>query len=379
MGSADACYDRRMRAGAAVSREEDVALAARDAATRALDAGGLDQAGCLVVAATPEHLDESIELCAALRDVVGAGAQIVGGATLAAFVPGDAATEDGPALGVLALEQRAHVFSFRADEPAELRAAAQRAGQGALGIVFADPAAPLQRLLGALGREAPKARVAGGGVAVEGGLLLDDDVVTAHAVGAFFPAPARVAVAQSHQPIGKPLLVTRSEGRSLLELDSRPAVEALAALAEQPGVSGDALQFVALGLSPRPGEQFEVADFVSVQLLGVDEERGSLETGIAVPEGHSVSFTLRDGMGARRTLQSALNRLQGPAPAFGIYFDCASRGSTLYGVDGLDLDLIEKSLGAFPLLSLRTSFELGPAGDALGVHLFTGVLALGDK
>src|SRR5207237_1042486 len=221
-----------------------VSLAARDAATRALDAGGLDEAGCLVVAATPEHLDESIELCAALRDVVGAGAQIVGGATLAAFCPGDAATEEGPALGVLALEQRAHVFSFRVDEPAELRAAAQRAGQGALGTVFGDPAAPLQRPLGAL------------------------------------------------------------------------------------------------GLSPRPGEKFDVADFISVQLLGVDEERGSLETGIAVPEGHSVSFTLRDGMGARRTLQTALNRLAGPPPAFGIYFDCASRGTTLYGVDGLDLDLV---------------------------------------
>ena len=368
-----------MRVGAAVSREDDVSLAARDAATRALDAGGLDEAGCLVVAATPEHLDESIELCVALRDVVGAGAQIVGGATLAAFCPGDAAIEDGPALGVLALEQRAHVFSFRGDEPAELRAAAQRAGQGALGIVFADPAAPLQRLVGALRREAPSARVAGGGVAVEGGLLLDDDIVSAHAVGAFFPAPARVAVAQSHQPIGKPLLVTRSEGRSLLELDSRPAVEALGSLSEQPGLAGEALQFVALGLSPRPGEAFDVKDFVSVQLLGVDEERGSLETGIPVPEGHSVSFTLRDGMGARRTLQLALDRLAGPPPAFGIYFDCASRGTTLYGVDGLDVDLIEKSLGAFPLLSLRTSFELGPSGDALGIHLFTGVLALADK
>src|SRR5207237_2139929 len=132
--------------------EEDVSLAARDAATRALDAGQLDEAGCLVVAATPEHLDESIELCAALRDVVGAGAQIVGGATSAALVPGDAATEDGPALGVLALEQRAHLFSFRSDAPDELRAAAQRAGAGALGVVFADPEAPVQRLLGALGR-----------------------------------------------------------------------------------------------------------------------------------------------------------------------------------------------------------------------------------
>lgn len=369
----------RMRAGAAVSREDDVSLAARDAATRALDAGGLDEAGCLVVAATPEHLDESLELCAALRDVVGAGAQIVGGATSAALVPGDAVTEDGPALGVLALEHRAHLFSFRVDEPGELRSAAQRAGAGALGLVFADPAAPLQRLLGVLGREASKARVAGGGVAVEGGLLLDDDTVSAHAVGAFFPAPARVAVAQSHLPIGKPMLVTRSEGRSLRELDSRAAVEALSALAAQPGLSGEALQFVALGLSPHPGEAFNPDDFVAVQLLGVDEEEGSLETGIPVPEGHSVSFTLRDGMGARRTLQSALDRLEAGPPSFGVYFDCASRGSTLYGVDGLDLDLIAKSLGAFPLLSLRTSFELGPAGDALGVHLFTGVLALAGK
>jgi small ligand-binding sensory domain FIST len=115
-----------------------------------------------------------------------------------------------------------------------------------------------------------------------------------------------------------------------------------------------------------------------VQLLGVDEERGSIETGVPVPEGHSVSFTLRDGMGARRTLKTALDRIAGAPPAWGVYFDCASRGTTLYGVDGLDLNLIEKSLGAFPLLSLRTSFELGPVGDSTGVHLFTGVLALGN-
>ena len=102
-------------------------------------------------------------------------------------------------------------------------------------------------------------------------------------------------------------------------------------------------------------------------------------TGVPIPEGHSVSFTLRDGMGARRTLQQALEKLGPPPPAWGVYFDCASRGSNLYGVSGLDLRLIEQSLGAFPLLSLRTSFELGPAGDSTGVHLFTGVLAVGDR
>jgi small ligand-binding sensory domain FIST len=368
-----------MRAGAAVSREQDVREAARDAAQRALQRAGLSKAGCLVVAATPEHLDEALDLCAELRAVAGARTHIVGGATSAAMVPGDADTEQGPALGVLALEQPGHVFSLRKDDLSELRAAAQRAGPGALGLVFADPSAPLQRVASALSREAGQARIAGGGVAVDGGLLLDDDLTEAHAVGAFFAAPARVAVAQSHQPIGGALLVTRSEGRSLLELDSRPAVEALTALAEQPGVSGEALQFIGLGLSPTPGEPFRAEDFVSVPLLGVDEERGSIETGIALPEGHSVCFTLRDGMGARRTLQVALDRLSGAPPGWGVYFDCASRGSNLYGVGGLDLGLIEKSLGEFPLLSLRTSFELGPAGRATAVHLFTGVLALGDR
>src|SRR5207237_8902488 len=162
-----------------------------------------------------------------------------------------------------------------------LAAAGQKAGPGALGIVFADPEAPVQRLLGALGR----VRVAGGGVAVEGGLLLDHDLAYAHAVGAFFPAPGRLAVAQSHKAFGKPRLVSRSEGRALLELDSRPAMEALSSLAEQPGLDGEALQFVALGVSPRPGEPFSVEDFVSVPLLGIDEGRGALETGEPVSEG----------------------------------------------------------------------------------------------
>src|SRR5260370_26660944 len=99
-----------MRAGAAVSREEDVRLAARDAATRALDAAGIDEAACLLVAATPEHLDESIELCEELRDAAGAGTQIVGGAPSAAFCPGHADIEDGPPLRVLPLPHRAPLF-----------------------------------------------------------------------------------------------------------------------------------------------------------------------------------------------------------------------------------------------------------------------------
>ena len=369
-----------MRAGAAVSRDETVGNAAHDAVSRSLAQAGLASAGCLIVAATVEQLDESLELCAALRAAAGDRVQIVGGAATSVFAPGDADIEDGSAVGVLALERPGHLFSWRPDHPHELRAAAQSAGPGALGLVFVDPAAPLQRLLAALAREAPSARFAGGGVAAEGGLLLEDDVSDASAVGILYPAPARVVVAQSQKAIGVPHLVTRAEGRTVLELDGKPAVDALAGLSGQPGLSEDALAFVALGVAPMPGELFREDDFLSVQLLGIDDETGGIEVGLPIAEGHTVCFTLRDGMGARRTLEGSLAAARSAAsPSWGVYFDCASRGNTLYGVDGLDLRLIEKSLGAFPLLALRTSFELGPSGPGTGLHLFTGVLGLGDS
>ena len=367
-----------MRAGAAVSRDETVETAARSAAVRALAQAGLSSAGALVVAATIDQLDEAIELCAGLRAVAGDAVQIVGGATSTVLVPGDADIEDGPALGVLALEGAGHLFCWRPDEPEELRAAAQKAGPGAVGIVFADPSAPLRRLLAALGREAPGVRFAGGGVSAEGGLLLEDDVTEAGAVGMIFPAPGRVMLAQSQKPIGAPLLVTRAEGRSLLELDGRPAVDALSKLADLPGISEGALAFVALGVAPLPGEPFSEDDFLSVSLAGVDDETSAIEVSSPVAEGHSVCFTLRDGMGARRTLEKRLLQLRAAEPpSWGVYFDCASRGTTLYGVDGLDLRVIEKSLGSFPVLSLRTSFELGPSAGGTGLHLFSGALALG--
>jgi len=368
-----------MRVGVGLSRNAEVRAAAREAAERALEAGNIGRATCLLVGGTVDHLDQSIDLCEELREVAGASVQIVGAAVGAVLLRGDA-TEDGPALGVFAIEGPAHAFSWQPEDQAQLRAAAQAAGPGALALVFADPAAPLNRLTAALTREAPNLIIAGGGASAEGGLILDDDLADTPAVGLILPAPGRVVLAQSHQPIGEPSLVSRVEGRLIHELDGKPALEVMTRLQDLPGLRDleGALPFLGLGVSPAPGEAFNPADFLSVPLLGIDEESGALAVGTRVDEGHSVSFTLRDGMGARRALQRALAGLDPRGtPSFGLYFDCASRGTDLYGVEELDLSIIERSLGKFPLLSLRTSFELGPSGGGTGVHLFTGVLALG--
>lgn len=366
-----------MRAGAGLSRQDDVRAAAAQAAGLALAQAGLSQAGCLFVAATPHHLDEAIDLCAALRAAAGPHARIVGGAAASVMTPADEA-EEGPALGVLALEGPAAPFSFAPGDPSSLQAAARTVGPGALGLVFADPAASLPQLFAALAREAPTVRFAGGGATAEGGVLLDDDLAEAAAVGLLVPGGARVAVAQSQKPVGKPLLVTRAEGRLLRELDGKPALEALAALADLPGLEDleQALPFIAIGAAIGPGEAFREEDFLTLPILSVREDVGAIEAGGAISEGTQLTFTLRDGMGARRALTDALAALPGGRPAFGVYFDCASRGTNLYGVSGLDLSLIEKRLGRFPLLALRTSFEMGPLGAGVGLHLYSGVLGL---
>ncbi|GAC1345739.1 MAG: hypothetical protein NVSMB23_22250 [Myxococcales bacterium] len=183
-----------MRAGIGVSRQDDVRAAAAEAAGRALAQAGLSEAGFLFVAGSPHHLDEAIDLGAALRAAAGARVRIVGGAAASVMAWADDA-EEGPALGVLALEGPCLPFSFSPGAPGSLQAAARAAGTDALGLVFADTAASLPPLFAALSREAPGVRFAGGGVAAEGGLLLDDDLEEAAAVGLIVPGGARVGVA----------------------------------------------------------------------------------------------------------------------------------------------------------------------------------------
>ncbi len=387
---------QRLRAGSGMSSAQEAATAGREAAAAALAGLQGHSPAVVLVFTTPRY--DLAALLGGIRSLTG-DALLVGATGSGEFLDGRYLGFGG---GVAVLALSAGPYRFGTAAVSHIRGDLDRAGQAlareSRARAGASPHAAILVLADMLVGDLQELvqgvyRVTGPSVPMVGGLAGDElkfirtfvfhggDVIEEGAVALWIAAeqPLQVVTRHGWEPIGVPLLVTRSEGRSLLELDSRPAVEALAALSQQPGLSGDALQFVALGLSPRPGEAFSPDDFIAVQLLGVDEERGSLETGIPVPEGHSVSFTLRDGMGARRTLKHALDRLGASPPAFGVYFDCASRGTTLYGVDGLDLDLIEKSLGSFPLLSLRTSFELGPAGRATGVHLFTGVLALGDR
>jgi len=63
-------------------------------------------------------------------------------------------------------------------------------------------------------------------------------------------------------------------------------------------------------------------------------------------------------------------------PKFGMYFNCAGRGSALYGQAGLDPELIQRRFGNLPLAGIESSFEIAPTCGKPRIHMFTGVLLL---
>ena len=63
-------------------------------------------------------------------------------------------------------------------------------------------------------------------------------------------------------------------------------------------------------------------------------------------------------------------------PAFGLYFDCIGRGSSLYGIADHDTAYIRQSLGPIPLAGFFTGMEIGPIGNATWPLHYSGVLAL---
>ena len=62
--------------------------------------------------------------------------------------------------------------------------------------------------------------------------------------------------------------------------------------------------------------------------------------------------------------------------AFGLYFDCVSRGSGLYQIAGHDSAYIRQFMGPVPVAGFFTGFEIGPLGPATGLLQYSGVLAL---
>jgi small ligand-binding sensory domain FIST len=238
-----------------------------------------------------------------------------------------------------------------------------------------------------LNREFPDLAIVGGGATEDGAtgetFVFCGDVVSSNSVsGILFSGDfdIKVRAAQACAPLGRLHEVTAVRDNVILELDHRRAYDIFAEAAGP--LAGDfarAATFVFLGVPIRAdATRLERGQFLVRNLLGVSEEHGALAVAHRPQLGDHVGFVLRDPERSRGELKAMLEDISAdlPNPAFGLYFDCVSRGINLYKVPDHDAAYIGRHTGNAPVAGFFTGFEIGPLGESQSTLQYTGVLAL---
>jgi small ligand-binding sensory domain FIST len=386
-----------LRAGTGISVSHNPRTAALEACAAAMTQAGLAQATGAIFFATSAH-GGAFPLI--LRTV---GEQTktpeVAGCSTIGVIASESEVESGPALSVLvfggdeANAKRLFAPSLRgrAREVAlELAAAAKPAlGKSNLLCIFADTYnMNAEPFLAALQSELPGVAIAGGGASEDGSVgetfQFCGDTVSSNSVSAMLISgdfDVNIGASLACTQIGPMHRVTEVRDNVVISLDGRPAYEVFA---EAAGPLAEdlrrALAFVFLGipLDQNP-ERLERGRFMIRNIVGASEEHGVIAVAHYPQVGDPVGLVLRNAERARDDLKATLEEMRAKsarAAAFGLYFDCVSRGSGLYNIPGHDAAYIRQSLGAIPIAGFFTGFEIGPLGGATGLLQYSGVLAL---
>jgi small ligand-binding sensory domain FIST len=279
--------------------------------------------------------------------------------------------------------------------------ASETPGRHLTALVFARPTGLAPHVLEPLG-ELRRTRVLGAGTVGEA------PVVSIGADGGVSPGPAGgIVLSGISMPLVRasaacrllmPLrVITKTRGSMVLEIEGAPALEVLSSVADN--LEDQPLVFVALA-PPAPQEPLHVdaslegferpneptrqrnerPEVLIRAVQGVDPVRRGLLVSDEVRPGMRLAFAVRDAKAAREDLQTAVRELlreaNGAAPRFGIYLNCAGRGSNLYGQKDVDLKILKARLGELPLAGMQSSFEVSEVGGKPALQLYTGVLGV---
>jgi small ligand-binding sensory domain FIST len=386
-----------IRAGVGFSTAPNPRSAAAEATAAALAQAGLSRANGALCFATPAY---GAAYPMILRAVASeAHTREVAGCSSMGVIAGETEIESGHALCVLVFggeeiqATRFFVPTLRgraAGVASEVAAAVRpKLGKSNLLILFADTYNfEAEATLEALGMELPNVTIAGGGASEDGSIgetfVFCGDTVSSNAVsGMLLSGDFDLTLANTIACglIGSAHRVTAARDNILIELDGRPAYEVFAEAAGP--LSNDlrrALAFVFVAIPVyENATTIERGQFVVRNIVGASEEHGVIAVAFQPKVGDVVGFVLRDAERSRQDLKATLDnvndRIASP-PAFGLYFNCISRGSGLYNIPGHDSAYIRRALGPIPVAGFFTGFEIGTLADQTSLLQYSGVLAL---
>jgi len=363
---------------------------------------GVNRADWGIVFATGPHRPRYAAVLTAVQECL--RTEFLTGCSAWGVIASGEEVEGQPAVAVLAVQSdriEAETLLAPAGEDAgphaasEIAVLAGKRSQGVAGedllVLLPDPFAfRPELLLKELGRTMPGTPAIGGAAA--GTPRADQtfqfygrNVATRSVAGLYLSGGLQtgIGITQGCQPLGAPCRVTAGGGNLILELDGRPALEVLRS--RLPGPLRDELQrlgghlFVALP-PEADQERIDPGEYLVRSLVGADPERGSLAISATIEVGQLLLLVLREGQAARDDLKQMLARVAAapgrPDYRFGLYFNCAARGASLYGIPGIDSAYISGALPNLPILGLFGNAEIAPLRGSNRFFTHTGVLAL---
>lgn len=215
-------------------------------------------------------------------------------------------------------------------------------------------------------------------------LFLNDRVYRSGAVGLALSGNIEVdsIVAQGCRPVGPTFRVTSCKNNILLELDGKPAIQALYEVLEKMSPKDQQLAKYSLFLGVVMDEfkdSFRPGDFLIRNILGLEPNSGALLVGELLRNERTVQFHLRDADTSSDDLRTMLKQYKDSAsgkPEGALLFSCLGRGEHLYGVPNHDSDCFKDYLGPVPLGGFFCNGEIGPIGGTTFLHGYTSSFGL---
>jgi small ligand-binding sensory domain FIST len=257
-------------------------------------------------------------------------------------------------------------------------------------ILLADPFSfPADDFLARLNQRRNGFRIIGGmasGAQKRGHnrLVIDDEEYRTGAVGAIVSGQItiRTVLSQGCRPIGRHMIVTKSEGNLVRELGRRPAMEVLHELfAELEGPDRDRVRRgLHLGrVINEYQESFGPGDFLVRNVLGSDGA-AAIAVNDNVRVGQTVQFHVRDASTADEDLRGMLSAAaatpEQSAPAAALLFSCNGRGSRMFEMPHHDIATVHEVLGPVPTAGFFAMGEIGPVARDNFLHGFTASIGL---
>lgn len=192
-----------------------------------------------------------------------------------------------------------------------------------------------------------------------------------------------IVVTQCCEPLSDILPIAASENNVIHKLGSEPALNVLKSSLKASSAGSEAARtgnvFAGMLMDDKKAEPGR-GDFLIRTLVGADQESGTISIGAPAHVGQKFAFLYRNSDVSSADLAARLTTVKeqiGDQPiVFGLYFNCAGRGTSLYGRKNVDIEMIRHHLGDFPLVGFNCNGEIAPVGRKNILHNFTGVLAL---